>query len=133
MTLSTAAERLGGHQHKVQPRARRDGWPRRAANRGRAPEYLVPASLLTESTALAAEPAEPANEPGAESAELVDELRDSRDRALAALAKLTAESVALHERAARAEGEAAELREGLEHERARGDRLEAELAHLRRP
>src|SRR4051794_40022553 len=34
---------VGWHPRKVESRARREGWSRRAANRGRAGEYLIPA------------------------------------------------------------------------------------------
>jgi chromosome segregation ATPase len=131
MTLSDAAERLGWHLHKVQSRARREEWRQRKANRGRAPEYLVPASLLTESAALAMQPraasAEPSNVSVAASAELLTELGELRSRldsTLAALAKSDAESVQLRTELAESRAELAALRE-------RTAKAEGETAHWR--
>jgi len=52
LTLAELAASLGWHLQRVQSRARREGWPRRRANRGQAMEYLVPAGLLAAATEL---------------------------------------------------------------------------------
>src|SRR4051795_2138596 len=131
MTLSDAAERLGWHLHKVQSRARREEWRQRKANRGRAPEYLVPTSLLTESAALVmqqrAASAEPSSVSVAASAELLTELGELRsglDSTLAALAKSKAESVELRTELAESRAELAALRE-------RTSKAEGETAYWR--
>src|SRR5690349_4910173 len=51
LTLSAAASRLRWDLHKIERRARREEWPKRRGNRGRAMEYLIPAGLLTLSAA----------------------------------------------------------------------------------
>src|SRR4051794_7183164 len=131
MTLSDAAKRLGWHLHKVQSRARREEWRQRKANRGRAPEYLVPAFLLTESSALVmqqrAASAEPPSVSVGASTELPTELAELRsrlDNTSAALAKSEAESVQLRTELAESRAELATLRE-------RATKAEAETIHWR--
>lgn len=125
MTLSAAASRLGWHRHKVESRARRDVWPRRAPNRGTAHEYLIPASLLAEPPT---EPershdrAQPDDAMTEAMAELAAEVTQLRTEAAAAKAELTAE-----------QRRSADLSATVSAERARGDRLEAALADARRP
>jgi hypothetical protein len=138
LTLSATASRLRWDLHKVESRARREGWPKRRGNRGRAMEYLVPAGLLTPSSA---------ERDGA-----TDSVVTARDGVNLATDGVIVEALAeLRHALGRAEGElAAEQRRGaelvatlttaLDRERARADRLEAEalalaraLAEARRP
>jgi chromosome segregation ATPase len=122
LTLSEAASRLGWHLQRVQSRARREEWPKRKANKGQALEYLVPSLLLVD-------PAAPEAVPDA-----------AEDVATASLvAELREEIAELRAKAARAEGElVAELRRSqdiaaaLAKSEARTERLEAELADVRK-
>jgi hypothetical protein len=134
LTLSAAASRLRWDLHKVESRARREGWPKRRGNRGRAMEYLIPAGLLMPSSA--------------ERDGVTDSVAPAHDGVNPATDGVTVEVLAkLRHALGRAEGELAakdalvtELREALareadhaSRERDRGDRLEAALAEARRP
>jgi hypothetical protein len=122
LTLTAAAQRLGWHPRKVESRARRERWPRRAANRGRAGEYLVPAELL----AGTAETTPPAAEPDvANPAELA--------RLRVELAEVRAAYALALERAAKAEGRAEVLDAALVRELATMAELRRELAEARKP
>jgi hypothetical protein len=122
LTITDAAHRLGWHPRKVESRARRERWPRRAANQGRAGEYLIPAALL-------AGPAETTPPPAGHDAANGAAADAATAAGLAGLvemvAELRAELSSALTRAAHAEGElAAELRRAAD--------LAAQVADLRR-
>ena len=134
LTLSAAASRLRWDLHKVESRARREEWPKRRGNRGRAMEYLIPAGLLTSSSA--------------EQDAVTDGIAPNSDGVNLTTDGVSVEALAeLRHALGRAEGEqmakdalGAELREALaraaahtEQERARADRLEAALLDTRKP
>lgn len=123
LTLAAAAARLRWHPRKVESRARREGWERRRANRGRGMEYLVPGEVLAETAEDAAEPDAATGGPAAEElTELLAETTELR-------------SALAEERVARAktEGElAAELRRSADLAGTVAA-LRAELLEARRP
>jgi hypothetical protein len=142
LTLTEAAHRLGWHPRKLESRARREGWQRRPANRGRAGEYLIPDELLAPSSPSAARRGDVRDgaNGGVNGAVVSAELAELRDL----LEEERTSRVEAVERAAKAEGELAaemrrnaelvtELREMVAAERARADRLEATLAEARKP
>ena len=163
LTLAELAAALDWHLQRVQSRARREGWPRRRANRGQAMEYLVPAALLAAATELTKRPdgADRADGAGTaagmaerrrngagtakltEPTELPDELAAPRAELAASQAELSAalaQVAELRHGLGRAEGlreaqaaHIAALTVALAKAEARADRLEAALVEARRP
>jgi hypothetical protein len=122
MALSEAASRLGWHLPRVQSRSRREEWPKRRGNRGQAMEHLVPASLLAEPDA-AGHRHDAAD--GVAETEALTELRDE-------LAEARAESAAAKGELAPELRRSQDLATALSKAEARAERLEAELADIRR-
>jgi hypothetical protein len=137
LTLTEAAERLGVRRELLRSRARRGLIPSRRNNRG---EMLVqiqpgqdqamtglatmpPAGPMTGVTGLIARPAAGLT---AEETGLIARLEDE-------LAEVKAELADRREAQAKAEERALVLREALDFERGRTNRLEEEIREMRRP
>jgi hypothetical protein len=125
LTVSEAASRLGWHPDRVKSALRRGRFQARKNNAGKWMVLVPPAMPERANGSAGSRPDDTAYDPAADPV-----TRPADDPAVieAMLAAARAEGALTELR-----GTVAELRQALEHERARGDRLEAALAEARRP
>jgi hypothetical protein len=125
LTLTEAAERLGVRRELLRSRARRGLIPSRRNNRGEMVVQIQPGQDQAMTGSVAGAPTGETR--------LIARLEDELAEAMADLTEARQELADRREAQGKAEERALVLREALDFERARTNRLEEELRELRRP